>query len=123
MPFQIVEKVKNNSDIVITTTDQFYEYLIGGRTAEEQAERIRLAGLSIGLSDAVCTEIKNELLNIYSDPDNTNYIVLSDFNETDQTITRTVLYSSEEIYNNIMLIRNHLDQGTTTWTLISSGVV
>lgn len=120
MPFQIVEKVKNNSDIIVTTTDQFYEYLIGGRTVEEQAERIRLAGLDIGLSDAVCSEIKNEVVNIYTDP---SYITLSDFNESEQTVTRTTVFSSEEIYNNIMSIRNHLDQGTTSWTLISSGVV
>lgn len=120
MPYQLVEKVTNNSDIVVTTIEQFNEYLIGGRTVDEQAERIRLAGLEIGLSDVVCDEIKTELINLYNDE---NSIVLSDFNESEQSVTRTTLFPSEEIYNNIMSIRNHLDQGTTSWTVISSGIV
>ena len=120
MPYETVEKVKNNSDFFISSIDQFREYLVGGRSIENQAERIRLAGLDIGLSDAVCNELKNEITKLHGNP---NGIVLSDLNVSDQTIIRTTLYPSEEIYNNIILIRNYLDKGSTSWSLISSRTI
>jgi hypothetical protein len=122
MPYQLVERVKNNTDIVISTIEQFNEYLIGGRSLEDQGERIRLAGLDAGLSDTVCNEIKDWTMSIYDSP---NYI-LSDFDESDQSATRTVVYPSEEFYNNIMLIRSHLSANgyeSTTWTFISAGSI
>lgn len=119
MAYKLVERVKNHTDIVISTIEQFHEYLTGGGKIADKSERVKLAGLEVGLSDTVCNEIKDWVMTIYNSQ---NYI-LSDFDESDQSITRTVIYPSEEFYNNIMSIRNHLIFGgyeATSWTLIST---
>ena len=120
MPYEVVEKVKNNSEIVLISETDFKGYLKGYRTTEEQAERLKAAGLQVGLSEEVCNDMKVSITEIYNNPDLSS---LTDFDIEQQTAIRTTIYPSEEFYNNVISIRNFLDKGTTIWTLISKQTV
>lgn len=123
MPYEVTEEIENNTNIALVNESQFFTFMKGvnaegkQRTLEEQAERMRAHGISMGLSEEDCNEVKQAIL---ASPDNST---LTDFDIDTQTIVKTTTYPSETTYNNIVAIRNSLTGGGVSWTVINKQTV
>lgn len=123
MPYEVTEEFKNNTNIVLVSTSQIFAFLKGvdaygnQRTLEEQAERIKSHGISMGLSVEECDEIESSILSFESNT------TISNLDVNNQIFTKTTIYPNESVYNNIVAIRNSITGGGLSWTLISKQTI
>lgn len=123
MPYEVTEELTNNTNIALINESQIFTFLKGvdsegrQRTVEEQAERMRAQGVSMGLSEEECDEVKSAILESQDNSTITNLDIDT------QTFTKTTIYPTERAYNNIVAIRNSLTSGGLSWTVINKQTV
>ena len=123
MPYEVTEEITNNTNIALINESQIFTFFLGvntdgsQRTLEEQAERVRTQGVSMGLSEEECNEVKSVILEYQ---DNTT---ITNLDINTQIFTKTTIYPTESVYNNIVAIRNSITGGGLSWTVISKQTV